>query len=326
MSKRLTVNGGHLRVNEKLVVGGSNGKASLSATHLRFENGGGVGGAEREYPRTVGGIPTYTKGSGKFMGNVGIGTLPKFPIFRLQVHGNVNSAHGAVMVTDKADKGFTMSQTKEGALLRSWNIDTKKHEAMLVEAGPLLIQPRSGIVLFGTTVRKKRMHLHIRGNLYIHGHMFAMKNLHVKDHAKLAKLHMPSMSLKNKPQTPDGDTLVLGHMKKKTENGEAEEPAPWEEAPAAQAIEGINMRLGYNKDYTWVQVHGVKKGHHFPLVINQFGNTVGLGTVTPNKKYSMHANGNGYVLGKLYVKMGSVPGAIEDSEITSYSELSSADA
>jgi len=322
----LTVGDGHLKVVEKLTVGGSSGRGTLTETHMTFAHGGGWQMTDTAYLKAIGNRPAYTKGPGKFMGNVGIGTLPKFPTFRLQVHIKESHAHGAVMVTDKSDRGLTLGQSAEGALLRSWNVDTAKHEAMLVEAGPLLIQPRSGIVLFGTTVKMANMHLHIKGNLYIHGHMFAMKNLHVKDHAKLAKLHMPSMSLKNKPQTPDGDTLVLGHMKKKTENGEAEEPAPWEEAPAAQAIEGINMRLGYNKDYTWVQVHGVKKGHHFPLVINQFGNTVGLGTVTPNKKYSMHANGNGYVLGKLYVKMGSVPGAIEDSEITSYSELSSADA
>merc|ERR1711959_798091 len=253
----------------------------------------------------VGGIPTYTKGSGKFMGNVGIGTLPKFPIFRLQVHGNVNSAHGAVMVTDKADKGFTMSQTKEGALLRSWNINTKKHEAMLVEAGPLLIQPRSGIVLFGTTVRKKRMHLHIRGNLYIHGHMFAMKNLHVKDHANLKHLIMPSLNLKNKPQSPDGDTLVLGHMKKKKKD--KSEPGPWETGKKKKVITGVNLRFGFSNDYTWIQVHGKRKGHHEPLALNPLGNTVSIGSVKPDKRVSMYANGNGYVLGTLYVKVGSGP-------------------
>merc|ERR1711998_175501 len=30
---------------------------------------------------------------------------------------------------------------------------------------------------------------------------------------------MPSLSLKNKPQSPDGDTLVIGHMKKKKKGG-----------------------------------------------------------------------------------------------------------
>merc|ERR1711959_660192 len=280
----------------------------------------------------VGGIPTYTKGSGKFMGNVGIGTLPKFPIFRLQVHGNVNSAHGAVMVTDKADKGFTMSQTKEGALLRSWNIDTKKHEAMLVEAGPLLIQPRSGIVLFGTTVRKKRMHLHIRGNLYIHGHMFVMKNLHVRDHANLKHLDMPSLSLKNKPQSPDGDTLVMGHMKKKKQG--ASEAAPWETGKKKKVITGINLRFGFKNDYTWIQVHGKRKGGHEPLAITPLGNTVSIGSVKPDWRVSMYANGNGYVLGTLYVKMGAAKGktameqqaAMEASRVRDYSELSSEDA
>lgn len=330
--KRLTVGGGHLRVNDKLVVGGSDGKGSISATHMKFANGGGWRMTDKNYLRTVGSIPIYTKGAGKFMGNVGIGTLPKFPIFRLQVHANTNSRHGAVMVTDKADKGFTISQTKEGALLRSWNIDTKKHEAMLVEAGPLLIQPRSGICLFGTTVRKKRMHLHIRGNLYIHGHMFAMKNLHVKDHANLKHLIMPSLSLKNKPQSPDGDTLVMGHMKKKKKD--KSEPGPWETGKKKKVITGINMRFGFHADYTWIQVHGKRKGKHEPLALNPLGNTVSIGSVKPDKRMSMYANGNGYVLGTLYVKMGATKGktameqqaAMEASRVRDYSELSSEDA
>lgn len=273
--KRLTVNG-HMRVDNKLVLGGASGTGSISATHLRFANGGGWYMTDKNYVRTVGGLPVFTKGAGKFMGNVGVGTLPKFPIFRLQVHGNVESKHGGVMVTDKADKGLTIGQTKEGALLRSWNIDTKKHEAMLIEAGPLLIQPRSGIVLFGTTVRKKRMHLHIRGNLYIHGHMFAMKNLHVRDHANLKHLYMPSLNLKNKPQSPDGDTLVLGHMKKKKKG--ASEAAPWETGKKKKVITGINLRFGFHQDYTWIQVHGKRKGGHEPLAINPLGNTVSIGS------------------------------------------------
>jgi len=255
------------------------------------------------------------------MGNVGIGTLPKFPIFRLQVHGNTKSAQGTVMVTDKAEKGFTISQIKEGALLRSWNADTKKHEAMLVEAGPLLIQPRSGVVLFGTTVRKKRMHLHIKGNLYIHGHMFAMKNLHVRDHANLKKLLMPSLALKNKPQSADGDTLVMGHMKKKKKG--ASEPGPWETGKPKKVITGTNLRFGFHNDYTWIQVHGKRKGHHEPLALNPLGNTVSIGSVKPDKRFSLYANGNGYVLGTLYVKMGAAKKTMAAARVREYSELKS---
>jgi len=320
--KPLTVDGGHLRVNGKLTIGGSDGTASISETHLRFANGGGFKMTDTSYLKAIGDRPVYTKGGGKFMGNVGVGTLPKFPTFRLQVHIKKPNEHGAVMVTDKADRGLTLGQTKEGALLRSWNMDSKKHEAMLVEAGPLLVQPRSGVVLFGTTVRKAKMHLHIKGNLYIHGHMFAMKNLHVKDHAKLKHLLMPSISLKNRPQSPDGDTLVMGHMKKK--DAKKSEPAPWEPAGGTKKIEGINMRFGFHADYTWVQVHGKKKGHHFPLVLNPFGNNVAIGTVNPDKRYQFHVAGNGYVLGTLYVKnYGRGATATTNSEVTSYEQLMS---
>lgn len=323
-SKKLLTIGGHARATDKLIVGGSDGSTSLSATHLRFGYGGGWYMTDKNYVRTVGNIPSYTKGGGKFMGNVGIGTLPKFPIFRLQVHGDVKSAAGAVLVTDKADKGFTISQIKEGALLRSWNGATKKHEAMLVEAGPLLVQPRSGIVLFGTTVRKKRMHLHIRGNLYIHGHMFAMKNLHVRDHANLKHLLMPSISLKNKPQSPDGDTLVMGHMKKKKKG--ASEPSPWETGKPKKIITGINLRFGFHQDYTWIQVHGKRKAHHEPLALNPLGNTVSIGSVKPDRRHNLYANGNGYVLGTLYVKMNGAKKSMNAAEVRDYAELSSNDA
>jgi len=323
--KPLTIDGGDLRVDEKLTWGGSDGQAFMTETKLQLANGGGWHMTDTSYLKSINSLPVYTKGGGKFMGNVGVGTLPKFPIFRLQVHQSVESEHGAVMVTDKADKGLTFAQTKEGALLRSWNIDTKKHEAMLVEAGPLLIQPRSGVVLFGTTVKKKRMHLHIKGNLYIHGHMFAMRNLHVKDHANLKHLLMPSISLKNKPQSADGDTLVLGHMKKKKEPASAEEDLPAEFRTKGPIISGINLRFGFHSDYTWIQVHGKEKGKHMPLAINPLGNTVAIGTISPDKKYQMHAAGNGYVLGELYVKMEGTPqmaNTLEDARVTDMANLS----
>jgi hypothetical protein len=322
--KKLTVggDGNHLRVNDRLTVGGSSGKAYIGDNEIKFDYGGGWEMTDTSYIKAKGDRPAYTKGGGKFFGNVGIGTMPKFPIFRLQVHLDKDSEHGAVMVTDKADRGLTLGQTKEGALLRSWNLDSKQHEAMLVEAGPLLIQPRNGVVLFGTTVRKANMHLHVEGNLYIHGHMYAMRNLHVRDHAKLAHLLMPNMNLKNKPQSPDGDTLVLGHIVQKKEEGK-QELAPWEDpAKMANVITGVNLRFGFHSDYVWVQVHGTKKGHHFPLALNPLGNTVAIGTTVADKRYSLHAAGNGYVLGTLYVKYkaGEVT-ATANTEITDYSQL-----
>jgi len=320
--QHLTVNS-ILRVDDKLTFGGSDSKAYISETHLQLEHGGGWYMDDTAYLKSLNNLPVYTKGGGKFMGNVGIGTLPKFPIFRLQVHQSTMSDHGTVMVTDKADRGITLSQTKEGALLRSWNIDTRKHEAMLVEAGPLLIQPRSGMVLFGTTVRKKGMQLHAKGNVYIHGHMFAMKNMHIRDHANMKHLLMPSISLKNKPQSPDGDTLVLGHVTKgKVENTQA---GPWEAPSGGNIVRGVNLRLGYHNDYTWVQVHGKRHGSHMPIALNPLGNTVAIGTINPDKRYKMHANGNGYVLGTLFVKMegtGHAAKSHDDARITDYSQLS----
>jgi len=321
--QKLTVGGAdnHLRVNDELTVGGSDGKAYIGPNEIKFEKGGGWEMTDTSYVKTKGDRPAYTKAGGRFFGNVGIGTMPKFPIFRLQVHLDSPNDHGAVMVTDKSERGLTLGQTKAGALLRSWNMQSGQHEAMLVEASPLLIQPRSGVVLFGTTVRKAEMQLHVEGNLYIHGHMFAMKNLHVRDHAKLAQVLMPSLTLKNVPQSPDGDTLVLGHQTKVKEAG-TQESAPWEDpSKALSPISGVNLRLGFHKDYTWIQVHGSKKGRHFPLALNPLGNTVAIGTSVPDKAYRLHAQGNGYCLGTLYVKMGQSKTTSTDTAITDYSQL-----
>jgi len=294
--KKFTVGGGHLRVSKKAFVG-EQGKAFISETHMQFAHGSGWHMTNPEYLRTVNDVPVKTNGGGLFLGNVGIGALPKFPSFRLQVHG------GSVLVTDKADKGLTISQTKEGALMRSWNVVSKTHEGLLIEGAPLLIQPRSGIVMFGTTVQKENMHVHMKGNLYIHGHMFAMKNLHVKDQATLKHLIMPTLNLKNQPQDPDGDTLVLGHVKESVEG--SSEGTPWETGAKKPKIVGINLRFGFYNDYTWIQVHGTDHGQHQPLALNPLGNTVSIGSTQPEnpERVKLYVKGNGYVLGTLYVKM-----------------------
>lgn len=291
--KKFTVGGGHLRVTKKLYLG-EEYKAFVSDSKLQFEHGSGWMGDD-DAMSTVEDVPVFTKGGGFFSGNVGIGTKPKFPTMRLQVHG------GPVLVTDRADRGLAITQTKAGALMRAWNLDTKKHEALLIEGSPLLIQPDDGVALFGTTVAEKGMKLHIHGNLYVHGHMYAHENMHVRDHAVMEHLVMPSLSLKNKPQSPDGDTLVLGHTKMSYEGSSAE--GPWEKTPPKKSLtQGVNLRLGYDKDYTWIQVHGKENGHHRPLALNPFGNTVSIGSTNPDKRARFYAKGNGYVLGTLYLK------------------------
>merc|ERR1711924_485549 len=92
-----------------------------------------------------------------------------------------------------------------------------------------------------------------------------------------------------------------------------------------KVITGVNMRFGFHADYTWIQVHGKRKGKHEPLALNPLGNTVSIGSVKPDKRMSMYANGNGYVLGTLYVKMNGKRG-MKASRVRDYSELTDEDA
>jgi hypothetical protein len=73
----------------------------------------------------------------------------------------------------------------------------------------------------------------------------------------VAKLH-----ILNTEQDADGTTLILG--------------------PTGSS----NLRLGYHAEYSWIQSHGSK-----PLAINPLGNCVGIGTPTPNSKFTLDVNG-----------------------------------
>lgn len=78
------------------------------------------------------------------------------------------------------------------------------------------------------------------------------------------------MHIFNSPQNSNGNTLILG------------------------PVEGSNLRLGYNTEYSWIQSHGEK-----PLFINELGNNVvinalggnvGIGTLTPRERLAVNGN------------------------------------
>jgi len=325
--KKLTVGGGDVVVEDILHVGG-NGRTFLSTTQLRFGHGGGWESKAEKwsegYLHSVGDVPVYTTGSGSFTGNVGIGGEPSYPTFRLQVHSDYFGNEGTVMVTDKEERGIAISQTKTGAVLKSWNADTNNHEALVIDANPLIMQPRSGAVNFGTNVQKKRMQIHVNGNMFVNGKFFATKNLHVRDHATFSHLILPMLSLKNEPQGPEGDTLVIGHMKKTPTRDASDKSGPVGGDTNSNAKMGTNLRFGFDKDYTWIQVHGEKQGRTQPLVLNSLGNSVSIGSTSPDLRQSLFANGHGYVLGSLYVQNGNKlldPALVKgDSDLSSFTE------
>lgn len=73
-------------------------------------------------------------------------------------------------------------------------------------------------------------------------------------------------------------------------------------------IEGSNLRLGYDNEFSWIQSHGGK-----PLAINSLGNKVGIGTTAPTQTLDVN--------GGLRVRGGVSCGALVEENLQTPQEL-----
>lgn len=75
------------------------------------------------------------------------------------------------------------------------------------------------------------------------------------------------------------------------------------------SIDASNLRLGYDKEYTWIQSHLSK-----PLAINPLGNNVGIGTTNPIEKLEI-SGGNLKVSGNIFASNATLTGNTKSEPI-----------
>jgi len=115
--------------------------------------------------------------------------------------------------------------------------------------------------------------------MYVNGNVFVNMHLHVKGNMHIDKIITPRVLIHSRAETPQyGRGIMIGNdlpNKYKTKT---------------------NMRIGYTKEYAWIQSH-----KEVPLVINPIGGATCIGCTKPKKKVELQVGGNAYVGGELYV-------------------------
>jgi len=172
------------------------------------------------------------------------------------------------------------------------------------EADAIIFNPEGNApIAIGTRTPKANYLLHIEGNNKVDGHIYVAKKMKVGGKAHVANMHTPRLSVKDEygrdgsgREPADGvKDFVVGEWQMK---GKTYELKPG----------GTNLRLGYWKDYCWMQMWP-KGPTGSPLVLNGAGNRVGFGTTHPltntpgsGSEVLFHVDGNLLVRGNLVVK------------------------
>jgi len=190
-------------------------------------------------------------------GNVGIGTID--PQAKLDVHGDM------VFNGDTSVKlyGATRGEHKTVVLKGQW--------------GELEVK--------GRVIDWTGSDLHIGHDNQDHGnHMvYIAKHCELRGVEINAPLHVTNdlhvtngLQIINKPQDADGDTLILGDATGMSiATSESDTITTY----------SSHLRLGYHKDYCWIQSYGSK-----PLAINPRSDNVGIGTTNPKAKLDVRGD------------------------------------
>jgi len=288
---------------------GSEGKTTLSANRLQFAMGGGWTAKDARWISSLKTKPVHFNGA-VFGTRLGVGTEVKQKDFRLQVH------NGHFVVTGKVGKflkGLTTYVMPRGSHVKAYDYTRKKLQKWRITGTKVLLNPgqkSDGRVCVGC--EKPEHHLQSEGNMYVNGNVYVNMHLHVKGHMHIDKVITPRVLIHSRAETPQyGRGIMIGN----------DLPNKWKTK--------TNMRIGYNKDYAWVQSH-----KEVPLVVNPIGGSTCITCTAPKKKIELQVGGHGYVGGELYVatlkkkkkkgKKGAKKGGKEEQEAMSALSLAEA--
>lgn len=198
-------------------------------------------------------------------GRIGIGTIPEHAL-HIEGTGGVDddvfihssgSTHSAALIFAKSSPG--RAPVKMNDMLGSIAFRGETGEGF--NAG-------AGINAYATGDFNNRSTRNTELLFYTNKEGTKQENLRLTDQREM--IVSGRVRIEDKSQGADGKTLVLG--------------------PTDQS----NLRLGYHKNYSWVQSHYTK-----PLAINPIGNNVGIGTYEPTEKLQ--------VAGKVYANAFTGP-------------------
>lgn len=254
---------------------GEAGKTTLETNKLTFAMGGGWTSTDPLWISSLKTKPIQVGGA-VFGTRLGVG-IEADKQFRLQVH------NGHFVVTGKVGsllKGLTTYVTPTGSHVRAYDYTRKKLQKWRITGTKILLNPdqkEDGRVCVGCT--SPQHHLQSEGNMYVNGNVFVNKHLHVKGHMHIDKIITPQVFVHSKIETPQyGRGIMIGNdlpNKYKTKT---------------------NMRIGYTKEYAWIQSHA-----EVPLDLNPIGGATCIGCTVPVKGIELQLGGDGYVTGELFV-------------------------
>jgi hypothetical protein len=192
----------------------------------------------------------------------------------------------------------------------------KKWFGMTWEAEYIIFNPEGkNPIAIGTRTPKDKYMLHIEGNNKVDGHIYVAKKMKVGGALGVENLHTPRLNVKDWT-AKDGNGQVPSESVEEFTIGE------WEmqpnSVPPQYSIKpgGTNLRMGYFKDYCWMQMFP-KGSAGAPLVLNGAGNNIGFGTVRPlsnipgsGSSLLFHVEGSMMVEGQLVVR-GTSSGMLE---------------
>jgi hypothetical protein len=303
---------------DKMHVGGTMAVENIFVGHtapiftenqLILKSGTGWEMTDATWMRVIGDRGIETQAGAYFTQNVGVNfnwkTQP--PGAKLRINDGQIAVTREFGTSLKGVAYFYDDSMAEGRVYAR-DFDKKKWFPMRWEADAIIFNPNGkDPIAIGTRTPKEKYMLHIEGNNKIDGHIYVAKKMKVGGKAAVNNMHTPRLNVKD-------DRGIDGNGLKPSENYREFIIGEWDMGGTAEhplyelKAGGTNLRLGYYKDYCWMQMFPKGKSGS-PLVLNGAGNSVGFGTTRPltnlpgsGSAVKFHVEGNMMIDGNLLVK------------------------